>query len=80
MLEPAWEKLAEGLVNAEDLFSFLKDLNDGKLSSHYPDVHIDRDIFEIKQTKPLVFIGMDTRDSSPRLCDAVSLGITSLGV
>ena len=41
MLEPQWEKLAEGLVNAPDLPTFLADLNEGKLKSVYPEVEID---------------------------------------
>jgi phosphoacetylglucosamine mutase len=40
MLEPAWEKLAEGLVNAQDVSQFLRDLNDGKL-----EYSVEGDIF-----------------------------------
>jgi len=35
MLDPAWEKIAEALVNAPDLVQFLGDLNDAKLSDTY---------------------------------------------
>ena len=35
MLDPAWEKLAEALVNAPDLVQFLGDLNDAKLADTY---------------------------------------------
>ena len=45
MLEPAWEKLAEGLVNTEDLPGFLRDLNDGKLAGNYPGIELEGDFF-----------------------------------
>ena len=47
-----------------------------------PGVQIDKDFFANNEgvQKPLVFIGMDTRESSERLCNAVSQGITLIGV
>ena len=51
MLEPAWEKLAEGLVNSEDLESFLIDLSEGKLNSNYPGVELEGDFFSESDSK-----------------------------
>jgi phosphoacetylglucosamine mutase len=31
MLEPSWEKVAEALVNAEDIAAYLEQLSEGKL-------------------------------------------------
>ncbi|TNV80721.1 hypothetical protein FGO68_gene10832 [Halteria grandinella] len=79
MLEGPWEKLAESLVNTDDLPTFLTNLNAGQLS--FPGVSLHTDFFAQPQgvQPPLVFIGMDTRDSSQRLIDAVSQGITLIG-
>ena len=51
MLEPAWENLAEGLVNSEDLESFLRDLSEGKLTSNYPGVELEGDFFSESDSK-----------------------------
>ena len=70
MLEHSWEKLAEDLVNTPDIAGFLRALAEGKSSGSFQG-KVNGDFFS-SVGKPLVFIGMDTRDSSKRLCDAVS--------
>lgn len=82
MLYPAWERLAEGLVNAENLPEFLTELNQGKLAERFPGLtDLQEDLFsKVGEVDPIVFIGMDTRESSQRLCDAVALGLQAIGV
>lgn len=79
MLEHSWEKLAEDLVNAPDLASFLHELATGKHEEAYPG--ISSHIFPSgkSDSKELVFIGMDTRESSQRLCNALKLGVDLIG-
>ena len=72
MLEAQWEKLAEDLVNTKDIAGFLSDLVDGKSNGSFQG-RVEGDFFtNCGHAQPLVFIGMDTRESSQRLCDAVS--------
>ena len=71
MLEQAWEKLAEDLVNTPDIATFLRDLSDGKSQGAFKE-SLPEFFNGSSSPNPLVFIGMDTRESSKRLCDAVS--------
>lgn len=72
MLEGSWEKLAERMVNTEDLGEFLNELDNGKIEG-YETVKV---VFD---SKPLVFIGYDSRESSLRLSEAMINGIEILG-
>ncbi len=76
MLEPSWEKLAEELVNAKDLASFLRTLRETGTVEGFKG-KVEGDFAGAQQA--LVFIGMDTRESSERLCAAVAQGIELIG-
>ena len=77
MLEQAWEKLAEDIVNTKDIAGFLRELSEkGSVEGSTFGGKVDGDIFAHGS---FVFIGMDTRDSSQRLIDAVSQGISLIG-
>lgn len=73
MLEPKWEKLAEALIDASDVVSFLDDLNENRV----PGFELGLDIFSTPKVEheALVFTGHDTRESSTRLISAVCEGI-----
>ena len=80
MLEASWEKLAEDIVNTRDIVGFLRELSEkGSTESGTFKGKVEGNIFASSDPKALVFIGMDTRDSSQRLIDAVSQGISLIG-
>ena len=73
MLEGAWEKLAEDIVNTKDIEGFLKELaHKGHVEGATFKGKVEGNFLTPTEPKALVFIGMDTRDSSQRLIDAVA--------
>ena len=77
MLEASWEALAEDFVNTKDIAGFLKELwLNGSVEGATFKGKVGGDILS---PGSFVVIGMDTRDSSRRLLDAVSHGISLIG-
>ena len=66
MLEMEWESVLTGVVNSKNLYEDIKNMLDGMEVKFNPDAR--------------VMIACDTRESSPRLIQALSAGISSLGV
>lgn len=74
MLTPWWEAHTNAFMNSEDFEASLQEL--GKEIQNKYNV----DPFEPVQEQPLLVLGHDTRESSPRLHEAIRLGAEAVGV
>jgi len=73
MMVASWEKHATALANAED------DKVAEVLESIAKETGIQTALYSCSQLEATVFLGRDTRDSSPALSNLVKLGVESLG-
>jgi len=77
MMVEAWEPLAVEFANAADVKAVLTGLESEESAKRYG---LTGSIYDDKDgVKPQVYVGNDTRDTSPMLAKAVIAGIESCG-